>query len=435
MAMSQPPPKDKSATPAPRAGTSATEGNRHADLPTMITADVADQPNGLAGQVFGDFELTEELGRGGMGVVYKATQRSLGRPVAIKLLLREFASNPTMLTRFLAEARAAASLAHPNVISIYQISECSAGPYFVMELIDGPSLESMIERRPPIPWVVAVMTTVAEAVQHAHERGIIHRDLKPANILLHQKKRPVVTDFGIAKLLGPGAANLTRPGTLIGSPMYMPPEQAGDDLGKVGPPSDVYSLGAITYALLTGRAPFDEGAAMKTILRVISADPPPPVRSLRPEVPAALERIVMRCLQKRPDARYGSAQALAKDLERLRAALRKAPASSGTLPAAAPVLLLVGAGDKKARLSNASTTVGRALDCDLVVKSLAVSKHHCRIRLTPKGATVEDLGSANGTFVNGRQLDSGEVVELADGDKLDLAGHEFTVRWAATSSR
>src|SRR5262249_11432529 len=157
--------------------------------------------------------------------------------------------------RFLAEARAAASLAHPNIISIYQISECPAGPYFVMEFIDGPSLDALLSRTLPVPWVVALMTTVAEAVHHAHERHVVHRDLKPGNIMLHQRKRPVVMDFGIAKVLGSGAS-LTRPGAVIGTPSYMPPEQAGEEPDKIGPHSDVYSLGAIAYTLLSGRVPF-----------------------------------------------------------------------------------------------------------------------------------------------------------------------------------
>jgi len=314
--------------PAAQGPIAATGGNPQSEMQTIITGGAVNQPGGLVGQVFGDFELTEELGRGGMGVVYKAIQRSLGRPVAVKLLLNEFISNPVMLTRFMAEARAAASLTHPNVISIYQISECPVGPYFVMEFIDGPSLEAFLNRTLPIPWVVALTTTVAEAVQHAHDKGIIHRDLKPGNILLHQQKRPVVTDFGIAKILGSGAASLTRPGSLIGTPSYMPPEQAGDEPSKIGPHSDVYSLGAIAYTLLGGRVPFDEGTAMKTILRVISDAPPAPLRSLRADVPAALEQIVMKCLQKQPSARYASAQALANDLKRFRAGGRR-PESLG----------------------------------------------------------------------------------------------------------
>src|SRR5262245_18943130 len=198
----------------------------------------------LVGQTFGDFALLSELGRGSMGVVYKAQQKSLDRPVALKLLLAEHSANATLLQRFLTEARAAAGLQHPNIVQVHQVGECVAGPYFVMEFIDGPSLEVLISRTVPVSWAVALLLTVSRAVRFAHEKGIIHRDLKPGNIMLHQSKRPVVLDFGIAKLLGK-SSGWTLEGTVIGTPAYMPPEQAGDEPGKIGPHSDVYSLGAI----------------------------------------------------------------------------------------------------------------------------------------------------------------------------------------------
>jgi serine/threonine protein kinase len=377
----------------------------------------------LVGEVFGDFELTEELGHGGMGVVYKAIQRSLDRPVALKLLLGQHASNPQLLSRFLAEARAAASLMHPNIISIHQVGECVAGPYFVMEYIDGPSLEKLLERTLPIPWTVALLITVAEAVQHAHEKGIIHRDLKPGNIMLHQQKRPIVMDFGIAKVLSKGAG-LTQPGAVIGTPAYMPPEQAGDEPARIGPHSDVYSLGAILYVLLTGKVPFDEGTTLQTILRVVSPDPPEPISRHRPGVPPRLEQICMKCLQKDPQKRYPSAHALAEDLMRLRAALAS-KGSSASLRGSLPTLVLVTPDGRPVRLFNSVTLIGRAPDCDLVVKGSEVSKHHCRILLAPDQAVIEDLDSSNGTLLNGEPVERGR---LHDGDELDLGGHVFGVR-------
>jgi serine/threonine protein kinase len=394
---------------------------------TLLPAYKGLMPGGLVGQVFGDFELIQELGRGGMGVVYKAKQRSLDRHVALKLLLGEFASNPQMLSRFLAEARAAASLTHPNIISIYQVGECVVGPYFVMEFIDGPSLESLLTRPLPVPWVAALMTTVAEAVHHAHQKGIIHRDLKPGNIMLQQQKRPMVMDFGIAKSLSRGG-NLTSPGAVMGTPAYLSPEQAGEEPSLLGPHSDVYSLGAILYVLLSGRVPFDEGSAMKTILKVISPDPPPLVRTHRPEVPQALEQITMKCLEKEPARRYRTAHALAEDLKRFRATLlaNVAPQSArGSLPT---LLLIADEGGKQFRLFNASTVIGRAAECDLVLKLPDVSKRHCRVLIGTKGAAVEDLGSVNGTSVNDEPVEAGQRVTLEDGDKLDVAGHVFTVR-------
>jgi serine/threonine protein kinase len=380
-------------------------------------------PGGLVGQTFGDFELVAEVGRGGMGVVYKAIQKSLDRPVALKLLLSEHASNPPVLMRFLAEARAVASLTHPNIISIYQVGECPAGPYFVMEFIDGPSLESLLERTLPVHWSVALLVTVSEAVQHAHDRGIIHRDLKPGNIMLHQQKRPVVMDFGIAKVMGGRHGNLTGLGTLIGTPAFMPPEQAGEEPSKVGPHSDVYSLGAILYTLISGKPPYDEGTALKTLMRVVSPQPPPPLRSLRPEVPLRLEQVVMKCLEKDPARRYPSAHALADDLRRFRTAQQSKSSPVVRIPVLS--LVLEARGGKQVQLQKSSTVIGRSAECDLVIKASDVSKRHCRIVLGPDLAQVEDLGSINGTFVNGQQV---QKAKLHDGDELDVAGHVFTVR-------
>ncbi len=403
---------------------SSTGAANPSDIPTVAGTLQLVMPESLVGQTFGDFELTHELGRGGMGRVYKAWQKSLERPVALKLLLAEHTGNQKLLTRFLAEARAAASLTHPNIVAVYQVGECLAGPYFVMEFIDGASLEQLMKRSVPVSWAVSLMITVAEAVQHAHEKSIIHRDLKPANIMLHQSKRPVVMDFGIAKILGT-TAGTTQVGTVVGTPAYMPPEQAGDDPIKIGPHSDVYSLGAILYTLLTGKPPFDEGNVLKTILRVLSAHMPESIKKLRPEVPSRLEQICMKCMQKSCDDRYQTAQALADDLKRIRASLAGGKAAQSSVRASLPSLLLIGSGGKQLRVFNPLTVIGRSTECDLVVKASQVSKRHCRILLTSDQVVVEDLGSSNGTFVNGARIDR---AHLQDGDELDIGGHVYEVR-------
>jgi serine/threonine protein kinase len=418
---------EPSSAPSAELGDISTGAPSVGDSPTIIgQPGTPGAPTSLVGQTFGDFELQQEVGRGGMGVVYKAWQKSLERPVALKLLLAEHASNPELYARFMAEARAAASLTHPNIVSVYQVGQCVAGPYFVMEFIDGPSLEALMQRTLPITWSVSLLITVAEAVQHAHERGIIHRDLKPGNIMLHLSKRPVVMDFGIAKVMGKGTGITTHPGTLIGTPAYMPPEQADDTPSKepIGPRSDVYSLGAILYTLLTGKVPFDEGSALRTLMRVMSPTPPPPVRSLRPDVPQRLERICMKCLEKDQANRYPTAQVLAEELKRMRTVLAARPASSSALRLL-PSVHLLSRGRKPLRLSGPTTTVGRASECDVVIKAAEVSKHHCRILLAPDGVVVEDLGSSNGTFVNGKQI---ERAALQDGDDLDIGGHVFRMR-------
>ncbi|MGH9677725.1 MAG: serine/threonine-protein kinase, partial [Candidatus Acidiferrum sp.] len=208
-----------------------------------------------------DFELIGVLGRGGMGVVYKARQKSLDRIVAIKMLLDEHGQNEHALARFHSEARAAAALNHPNIVGIHQVGECAFGHFFTMEYIDGHTLQEILDsqtpqNRVPIAWAVSLLITVAEAVHYAHSKGIIHRDLKPGNIMIEKSKRPIVMDFGVAKVMGK-ASNLTGQGVAMGTPSYMPPEQAGEGPREVGIYSDVYSLGAILYRLITGRLAYD----------------------------------------------------------------------------------------------------------------------------------------------------------------------------------
>jgi serine/threonine protein kinase len=275
------------------------------------------------------------------------------------------------------------------------------------------------------------MITVTEAVHFAHSKGIIHRDLKPANIMIDKLRRPVVMDFGIAKFLGK-PSSLTQEGTIMGTPAYMPPEQANADLSLIGPRSDVYSLGAILYTLLTGKPTYDAGTPLQTVLQVISADLPPPVRSLRPEVPVELERICMKCLSKKPEDRYASAHTLTQKLRRFRAA---APASNPTTTSARfslPSALLVSrANNKSFRIFNGTTLLGRSSDCDLIVKAAEISKRHCQLHFEGDKLVVEDLGSSNGTCVNQRPV---KRAVLQDGDELDIGGHLFQVRMPGPKS-
>jgi serine/threonine protein kinase len=382
----------------------------------------------LVGQTFGDYELLEEVGRGGMGIVYKARQKSLERLVALKMLLSDQLKNPALLSRFLGEARTVAGLSHPNIVGVYQVGECSVGHYFVMEFIDGRSLESILrERTVPIPWAISLIIVVAEAVHYAHTRGVIHRDLKPANIMIDRFRRPVVLDFGIAKFLGK-SSGLTQAGVVIGTPAYLPPEQAGEDASRIGPSSDVYSLGAILYTLLTGRPPFVESTPLRTILKVISPDPPLPLRACRADIPAELEQTCLKCLSKAPADRYPSAHALAVELRRVRAALGQKQGSlalGNTLPS---VTLVARETGRLVRLFKEITVIGRTSECDITLRFPEVSKRHCRILLEPDQVVVEDLDSVNGTCVNGRQV---KRIGLHHGDHLDVAGHFFEVRLQA----
>ncbi|MBI3467890.1 MAG: protein kinase [Planctomycetes bacterium] len=427
---------EPSAAPTPAAGArlqaEADESVRDTDRPpagaTPGPASATDAgrepPKLIEAQSFGDFELLEEIGRGGMGVVYKARQKSLDRIVALKMLLGEQHRDSVWLKRFLAEARAAAQLGHPNIVRIFQVGECPNGHYFAMEFLEGHTLDAMLRKGPiSILQAVTVLIPVTEAVHYAHTKGIVHRDLKPANIIVDRFRRPIVMDFGIAKFVG-RSSTLTNPGVGMGTPAFMPPEQAGEDPTQVGPHSDVYSLGAILYAALAGRPPYEGTTALNTLLKVISPEPPPAVRSLRREVPAELENICMICLSKKPADRYPSAQALAEALRRFYVAHREERSlpRADTAPA---VTLVVTATGKELKLSKAVTVIGRSSKCDIVLKAPDVSKQHCQILLEADQVEVEDLDSANGTFVNGRRI---RRAPLGDGFELRVAQHCFRVR-------
>jgi serine/threonine-protein kinase len=260
------------------------------------------------------YEVEAVLGCGGMGVVYKARQHALGRSVALKMLLAGPFAGPQELGRFRRETAALACLRHANIVPVYDAGEVEARPYFAMEFLEGGSLAQKLSGTPqPARQAAALLVTLAEAMQVAHQGGILHRDLKPANILLTADGTPKIADFGLARRLE-GGTGLTQSGVLMGTPNYMAPEQA---LGQttVGPAVDVYALGAILYELLTGRPPFQGETAASTIHQVLTQSPVPPSR-LNFKVPRDLETICLKCLQKAPQHRYASAQALADDLRR-----------------------------------------------------------------------------------------------------------------------
>ncbi len=266
---------------------------------------------------FGDYRLEAEIGRGGMGVVYRATQRSLDRIVAVKLIVRGALASDDDRRRFRSEAEAAAQLDHPGIVPIYEVGEQDGQYYFSMPLLRGPTLAERVTLGPVGNLEAAkLLLAIARAIQYAHERGIVHRDLKPANILLDGTGSPHVTDFGLAKNLreSNNAAPLTLTGAVLGTPSYMSPEQASGQRGAVGPASDVYSLGALLYALLTGRPPLQGPTPVDTVLMVLEQEPVSP-RMLNSRIDRDLEMIVLRCLQKQSDLRYASAQGLADDLE------------------------------------------------------------------------------------------------------------------------
>jgi WD40 repeat protein len=259
------------------------------------------------------YEIQEVLGRGGMGVVYRAVQVALKRPVALKMVLAGDHAGPEMLARFQSEAEAVARLQHPNVVQIHEVGAHHGLPYFSMELVDGGSLAQKVRGTPQPPReAAALLEVVARAVHHAHQRSIVHRDLKPANVLLTTDGTPKIADFGLAKQQE-GGAERTASGAVVGTPSYMAPEQAAGKGKEVGPAADVWALGAILYVQLTARPPFAGTTPLDTLRRVLHQEPVPP-GLLQPGVPRDLETICLKCLRKEPTQRYPSALALAEDI-------------------------------------------------------------------------------------------------------------------------
>jgi serine/threonine-protein kinase len=310
------------------------EGLPPAEVPTLIQQCTPESAVAGASDL-GKYELLAELGRGGMGVVYKARQKDLDRLVALKMILGSQLASPADVERFHNEARAAARLRHPNIVQVFEAGEIAGQHYFAMQYVDGPSLAEVLRINPPtLDQCVRILVDVARAVAYLHQHGIVHRDLKPGNILLSGVRdqesgvrnqttgpltpdpwplTPFVTDFGLAKLME-GDQHLTRTGAVLGTPSYMSPEQAASRK-DIGPASDVYSLGAILYEVLTGRPPFREATPLDTLVQVIEGEPTLP-RQVKSSVPRELELICLKCLEKTPERRYASAAALADDLER-----------------------------------------------------------------------------------------------------------------------
>ena len=278
------------------------------------------------GTTIGEYELRAELGRGGMGVVYKAYQASLQRTVALKMIPNAAFAPSQDLARLRAEALAAARLSHPNIVPVYEVGEHNGQPWFSMQFIQGMTLSDRLMKGPMTPReAVALLVPIVDAIGAAHRAGVLHRDLKPSNILIATDGTPFVTDFGLAKRVNveeesrttfgvdSDMAKLTQSGAILGTPAWMSPEQAAGQTDSIDVATDVYSLGAVLFAMLTGRPPFQAASPLDTVLMVLEEDPPK-IRILNRAVDSDLEMVVMKCLQKPQDLRYSSAAALASDM-------------------------------------------------------------------------------------------------------------------------
>lgn len=301
-------------------GEDRNDSSTDATAPTfMMSSELTEQtdanvapPSGNT-QEFGEYELLEEIARGGMGVVYKARHKKLNRVAALKMILGGQFSSQDDVQRFHIEAQAAAGLDHSGIVQVYEIGEHDGQAFFAMKYIDGGSLAQNVDRFRDDPQAaVKMLASVARAVNHAHQRGILHRDLKPANILIDDAGEPLITDLGLAKTTT-GDSELTRTGAVLGTPSYMSPEQA-QSTESVTTAADIYALGAIMYELLTGQPPHKGATAFETVMSVRNNTPPTP-RKLNPQVDSELELICLKCIERDPNDRYSSAAALASDLE------------------------------------------------------------------------------------------------------------------------
>ena len=285
------------------------------DAPTLAPGTTLPPQVGTSIRYFGEYELLEEIARGGMGVVFRARQTTLKRIVALKMILSGQLAGEEEVKRFYAEAEAAAKLDHPNIVPIFEIGQHEGQHYFSMSFIEGESLAHKVADGPVAPREAAeLVKKIAVAIAYAHAEGVIHRDLKPGNVLVDRDGEPRITDFGLAKRVE-GDSSLTATGQVVGTPSYMPPEQARGELDEVGPLADIYATGAVLYCLLTARPPFQAANPLDTLLQVLEKDPLP-VQDLVPQVPRDLETICLKCLEKEPRRRYGSAGEFAEDLQR-----------------------------------------------------------------------------------------------------------------------
>jgi len=367
----------------------------------------------LAGKVWGRFQILEERGRGGTAAVFKAHDSILQRTVALKVLLPAMAANKEFTERFRREAITAANLRHPNIVTIYDVGCQDQFQYIVMEYLDGPTLQREIQRTGPLPAarILHIVGQLAGALDYAHQQGLVHRDVKPANIILSRGDHATLTDFGLVKAAR--RSTLTCEGTTMGTLRYMSPEQAmGRELDAR---ADVYSLGVVVYEMLVGETPFS-GTTPYGMLHSVIYEDPPPLLQRDPSIAPGVESAVFRALAKDANKRFGAAGEFAQAVAAAAGAAADMFVTTDALHDA--LLMLATADGRTYPVYRSGATIGREADNDIVLPYRQVSRRHAQIHCSQSGCTVIDLGSTNGTFVNGRPLAPREQHPLRPGDEL-----------------
>jgi serine/threonine-protein kinase len=391
----------------------------------------------LTGQHFGAYKLDERVGTGGMASIYKAFDKTLSRWVALKVISIETeligSADETLLARFRQEAQAIAQLRHSNIVTVYDYGEAKEWAYIVMEYVPNGSLKDRLHPNTPLDWqqTLNVVIPVARALAFAHHQGIIHRDIKPANILLPTPDWPLLADFGLVKMQRSTRAELTAPGQVMGTIAYAAPEQM--QAGQIDTRADIYALGVVLYELLTGRLPFQEQTPFELLMARLS-DPPIPLLQANPAVSPLFVPIIEKALAQHPDDRYPSMKELACELMEVRDELSMAGEKSAVMAATALAALdqvtvrlkVEGTGQDILTTGRTEVVIGRAHkagapDIDLGPyggSQAGVSRRHNRLLHQADGWFVEDLGSANGTFVNGVKVTPQRRMALKKGDVI-----------------
>jgi len=372
----------------------------------------------LTGKAWGRFQIIEERGRGGMAVVYKAYDTILQRTVALKVLQPLLAANEEFTQRFRREAITAANLRHPNIVIIYDVGAHENYQYIVMEYLEGSTLQLEIQQQGalPCPKTMGILRQLATALDYAHEQGLVHRDVKPANVMIGANNHVTLTDFGLVKAAR--SSRITGEGAALGTLKYMSPEQAvGKDLDSR---SDVYSLGVVVYEMLIGEAPFT-GATPYQILHNLIYKPPPPLSHRNPQLSPKMEQVVLRALAKEPDKRFATAGEFARAFGAM-AGLGKGEDLESTTSSVRReiVLVLVTADGREFPVPRGAVSVGRDAGNDIILPVKQVSRTHARIQCDQAGCAITDLGSTNGTFVNGAPILPRKAQPLRPGDVLSI---------------